>query len=183
MELLGETGARWSEIQRATHAEVDQKRKVRRCFVKPGRWVELPAGPWVLLAAKRAGLLAPREDGKRFSYQAFKRAFVAAGRDLNAKGQTPHAIRAGRAVWDLEAGIPIWAVRDKLGHTSVTTTERYLRAARASALFGKAPIRARICPKSLTALHAWSARITTSKDRHLASKVKVRQWLKDKLRA
>jgi len=39
----------------------------------------------------------------------------------------PHAIRASRAIHLLESGVNIIAIRDFLGHTSVTTTQVYLR--------------------------------------------------------
>ncbi len=39
----------------------------------------------------------------------------------------PHAIRASRAIHLLESGINIIAIRDFLGHTSVATTQVYLR--------------------------------------------------------
>lgn len=38
-----------------------------------------------------------------------------------------HAIRASRAIHLLELGVNIIAIRDFLGHTSVTTTQVYLR--------------------------------------------------------
>jgi len=39
----------------------------------------------------------------------------------------PHAIRASRAIHLLESGVNLIAIRDFLGHTSVTTTQGYLR--------------------------------------------------------
>lgn len=39
----------------------------------------------------------------------------------------PHAIRASRAIHLLESGVNIIAIRDFLGHSSVTTTQIYLR--------------------------------------------------------
>ncbi len=39
----------------------------------------------------------------------------------------PHAIRASRAIHLLESGVNIIAIRDFLGHASVTTTQVYLR--------------------------------------------------------
>jgi site-specific recombinase XerD len=39
----------------------------------------------------------------------------------------PHAIRASRAIHLLESGVNIIVIRDFLGHTSVTTTQVYLR--------------------------------------------------------
>lgn len=39
----------------------------------------------------------------------------------------PHALRASKAIHLLESGVNIIAIRDFLGHTSVTTTQVYLR--------------------------------------------------------
>ena len=39
----------------------------------------------------------------------------------------PHAIRASKAIHLLESGVNIIAIRDFLGHTSVSTTQVYLR--------------------------------------------------------
>ena len=43
------------------------------------------------------------------------------------KSINPHALRASRAIHLLESGINIIAIRDFLGHASVTTTQVYLR--------------------------------------------------------
>lgn len=43
------------------------------------------------------------------------------------KSINPHALRAGRAIHLLESGVNIIAIRDFLGHASVTTHQVYLR--------------------------------------------------------
>lgn len=40
---------------------------------------------------------------------------------------SPHAIRRSKATHLIQSGVNIYYIRDFLGHTSVTTTERYLR--------------------------------------------------------
>ncbi len=130
VELLGETGARVNEIISATVAIVDTKTKTWRITVKGGRSVTRPAGPWMLKAAQ--GRLAheplcPREDGRAWSYGAVKDAF----KRIPIAGTcfTAHYLRHGRGTWDIEAGVPLMAVKEKLAHRSAATTERYLRAA------------------------------------------------------
>lgn len=45
-----------------------------------------------------------------------------------SKNITPHSFRRSKAIHLLEAGIDIIYIRDLLGHSSVTTTERYSKA-------------------------------------------------------
>lgn len=131
VEVLGETGGRVGEVMRAKAGDVDSRQGIWSKVVKGGRRIELPAGPWVLKAAAAHGAetpLCPRKDGSPWTHGQLKCAFRRVREALKLPGITPHWIRHGRATWDLESGLPIRAVQEKLSHTTVVTTERYLRA-------------------------------------------------------
>lgn len=73
--------------------------------------------------------LCPAEDGNAWTYSMVKKAFAHTLQGLTLPRFTPHSIRHGRAYWDLIEGRDIYAVKTKLDHASVKTTERYVRAA------------------------------------------------------
>ena len=132
IEVASESGCRIMEAVNAKVEDVDAKRKQWSKIVKRGRRIIVPAGEWVLKAAEgrdSKSPLCPREDGEHWRYNAVEWAFgpicIAAG----IVKITPHHLRHARAVWDLEADMPIRTVQMKLGHTTVTTTERYLKMA------------------------------------------------------
>jgi integrase len=132
VELLGETGARVDNIISAKCGDVDGQHKLWHKVVKPGRRIAQDAGPWMLKIAKGRPAdapLCPAEDGKPWTYAMVKKAFAHTLAGLPVKRFTPHAIRHGRACWDLIEGRDIYAVKTKLDHASVKTTERYVRAA------------------------------------------------------
>lgn len=49
----------------------------------------------------------------------------------NAGSIHPHCLRHSKAMHMLEAGVPLYYIRDFLGHSSIQTTEIYLRGSRA----------------------------------------------------
>ncbi len=131
IEVLGETGARIDEIFTAKVSDVDLTSKTWHKVIKPGRRVSMEAGPWVVMVAyhsQKDAPLCPREDGKPWTYSMVRKAFKRLTTALGMAYFSPHHIRHGRACWDLVEGKGIYAVKEKLGHTTVTTTERYLRS-------------------------------------------------------
>ncbi|MFQ9701960.1 MAG: tyrosine-type recombinase/integrase [Enterocloster clostridioformis] len=46
-------------------------------------------------------------------------------RNVSGKRYTPHTMRHTTATHMLEAGVPIVAIKNFLGHSSISTTERY----------------------------------------------------------
>jgi integrase len=136
VEILGESGARIDNLLRAKKTDVDVKGRTWRAIVKPGnKLLEMEAGPWMLAAARletESEYLCPMEDGSPFTYQVVRKAFASISKVVGfANDITPHYIRHGRACWDLAEGKTVWQVKEKLGHSTVTVTEGYLKAARA----------------------------------------------------
>lgn len=131
VEVLGETGARVDELCRAKVGDVDLSRRTWTKTVKPGKVLVMDAEEWVLFAAqgrKPDEPLCPMENNKAFTYSVLKRGFTVLCKELNLKRFTPHAIRHGRACWELLEGKTVHQVKEKLGHSSVTVTETYLRS-------------------------------------------------------
>ena len=115
----------------AVHPEQQSWTKV----VKPGKLLAMDAETWTLLAAKDKdgnkrppdAPLCPTADGTPFTYSIIKKAFASIIKATQLQRFTPHAIRHGRACWDLLDGKTVHQVKSKLGHSSVMVTERYLR--------------------------------------------------------
>lgn len=135
IEVTAETGARINEVLKATAADVSVQGGVWSKLVKGGRRILVAAGPWTIAAAKQAKTpdapLCPRQDGKHFRYSAFTWAFPIICDKAGIKRITPHYLRHGRGTWDANAGVPAIAIQRQLGHTTIATTERYMRAATA----------------------------------------------------
>ena len=130
VEVLGETGARVDEAIRANRDDVHTEQKTWQKLMKPGRWKVMDAEQWVLRAATgKHKPLCPTARGKRFTYTIVRKLFAKCRADAGLPYFTPHHIRHGRACWDLMDGKTVHQVKEKLGHSSVLVTERYLRAA------------------------------------------------------
>lgn len=160
VEVMAETGARVSEVLEAKASDVDVGKKVWKKLVKPGRYVEIDAEEWVLTLAqmkrpKGSKYLCPRDDGEQLGYHTLEWYFKTISEELKMK-ITPHYLRHGRACWDLAEGKSVWQVKTKLAHTSIQTTERYLRAAELirreepPGTIHKRPVCVRICEKNGT---------------------------------
>jgi integrase len=130
MEVLAESGSRIDELLLAKSSEVDIRAKVWNKIVKRGLRISVDAGPWVLYAAQQSSdWLVPAEDGSRWTYSMIKRAMAMWQSKAGTARFTAHCLRHARACWDLADGRSVREVQVKLGHTSVLTTEKYLRAA------------------------------------------------------
>lgn len=142
LEVLAETGARWSEAVNAKVGDVDQDRQTWTGVKKGKKTVELLASPWMLFAAKdRPGAepLCPGPNGKPWNYFTFRKAVDRASDLAGVKRISPHVLRHARATWDVESGLSVRAVQERLGHSEIATTETYFKSANARrALAGSA---------------------------------------------
>jgi integrase len=113
------TGLRWGELVRAQSSDVQdgqlvvhqtKSRKVRRVPLNPELLAELRI---------RVGLLVPLVNGWSFTEQARKQSGVARFH--------PHMMRHTFGTRWLESGGSLAALQEMLGHSSITTTQRYAR--------------------------------------------------------
>lgn len=130
LRLLYATGARASELCGLLWQDCLPQASgsvVVRLLGKGQKWrsVTVSAGVWAEVVALRSG--AP--DGakvfgidRRQLHDLFKAAAIAAGCPL----ASAHWFRHSLATHLIEAGMPLAAVRDLLGHSSVAVTDRYL---------------------------------------------------------
>lgn len=130
IEVLAETGARVDKEVIAANCE-DVQENVWHKLMKGNRRSTVPAGPWLLHAKgdRTTGPLLVREDGTRWRYHVVARGFEKISAKAGVGEVTAHMLRHSRATWDLEANLPIRVVQKKMGHTTVTTTERYVKGA------------------------------------------------------
>lgn len=118
VELCLSTGARWSEIQNLTRAQVS---KYRLTFVrtKSSKNRTIPISPelWARIPDKEGPLFAP-------CYPAFQGALNRSGIKLPS-GQCSHVLRHTFASWFMMNGGNILVLQRILGHSSITMTMRY----------------------------------------------------------
>ncbi|MBF8274883.1 MAG: hypothetical protein HW380_3988 [Magnetococcales bacterium] len=81
------------------------------------RTTHCPNSPWVFT----------HKDGQRV--QSVKRSFKTACRRAGIEDFHIHDLRHTCAAWLVSAGVPLPEVRDLLGHSSITMTERYAHLA------------------------------------------------------
>jgi integrase/recombinase XerD len=152
------TGAREDELVKAQRGDIDHERKQFTLVGKRNkrRTIEVDAfGGYEALTAipayAKSTNLIWHDAGEQYSTfpQQFFRltketAKWAKANDVDFRKFTFHALRHLHAITFLKSGRPIHALKERLGHTSVATTERYLRAGYLTdqevriALFGKA---------------------------------------------
>ena len=135
------TGAREDELAKAQRSDIDHK---RRQFTITGkrnkrRTIELDHAAYEALAAVPAYVgsqnLFWHDAGEQYSTlpQQFYRLVEvtiewAAAHDIDFRKFTFHSLRHLHAITFLKAGNLIHVLQHRLGHTSVATTEKYLRA-------------------------------------------------------
>lgn len=71
------------------------------------------------------GLLSAFHDLVFGGVQDFKQGFAGACRRAGIEDFHPHDLRHTCASWLVMSGVPLYEVRDILGHASITQTERY----------------------------------------------------------
>src|SRR6059036_2377770 len=139
--LLYNTGARVSEVL-ALHIgdlRLDRMRQVR--FVGKGRkervcplWPETAAALRLIVAGgnndeiifKNLRGYPLSRDGVAYLLTKYAHGAAAKMPGLRTKRVTPHVLRHSCAFALLEAGVDVSVIRDYLGHTSISTTSRYV---------------------------------------------------------
>ena len=145
--LLRYTGARLGEILKVDNqvdintraSEIRISTLKRRNKIAPKRIVPVPANVCAEIATYLMEF--PEMRGKVFSLDQgnFRRAFYCRAKEAGVMRETfredgkkeifphPHTLRHTRAMELLSAGVPVTAVQDLLGHSSLLTTAEYLR--------------------------------------------------------
>lgn len=138
IDLLWFTGARISEVLSLQVKDVDFGARVvsmptlkRRRDVVPRRGIPLPIsflGPLVSYLSKhKLGADSLLIGWKRTkAWEALHEVLLAVG--VEPERAFPHAFRHGHAIFALKNGVPINILQHCLGHTSVLTTQIYVRA-------------------------------------------------------
>jgi len=87
-----------------------------------------------LMDAQEQHVFRNRSGGKlsRYGIKYILDKYVKSGKESNpllfTEKISPHTLRHSKAMHMLQAGVPLIYIRDFLGHSSVTTTERYAKA-------------------------------------------------------
>ncbi len=138
MELLYGSGLRLSELHGLDVKNVDERAATARVLGKGRKERIVPVTEAAVAAIRRyalrraevtdrtAGALLVNQQGKRLSrrsiQEAVRRCFGAAA---GARGLSAHALRHSFATHLLEAGADLLAVKELLGHVSLSTTQIY----------------------------------------------------------
>jgi integrase len=122
IQTLAETGLRWSEAMRLQGSDIiGETLHVRQSKSGKARSVRVSQE---LAEALRANLPFRNSVGKPVDYATFRRWHwlpVTEG-----MGYTVHDLRHAHASWLLANGADLVSVRDRLGHSSIAITSRYL---------------------------------------------------------
>jgi integrase/recombinase XerC len=134
LELLYATGVRVSELCGLDAADLDRGRGTIRVRGKGGRERVVPVGEAALdaldaaLAARpgAAGPLFVNRRGGRLTPRSVHRIVRAAARAAGlARRVSPHTLRHTFATHMLDAGADLRLIQDLLGHSRLSTTQRY----------------------------------------------------------
>ncbi len=117
------TGTRRSETYGLKWSDVDLERNQAVVVAKGGR------EKVVLLSAEAREVLLRRPEAERdgvvFDRTNVRKIFEAGLEKAGIQGLTWHDLRHTHATWLRQAGAPLEVVQRSLGHTKVTTTQRY----------------------------------------------------------
>ncbi len=136
MELLYATGIRVSELCGLDITDVDHRRNVVRVLGKGNKERVVPFGipaagavdDWITVRSQIAadqlalfvGVRGARIDPRAVRTLVNRATFIATGQQLS-----PHALRHSAATHVLEGGADMRVVQELLGHSSMSTTQRY----------------------------------------------------------
>jgi integrase len=124
IRTLGETGLRWSEAMRLQRGDIiGQTLHVRKSKSGKPRSFKISAD---LADALRTALPFVNSVGKPIDYATFRRWHWVPCAE--GTGYTPHDLRHAHASWLLGNGADLVTVRDRLGHSSIAITSKYLHS-------------------------------------------------------
>jgi integrase len=148
VETLVSTGMRWGEVLaikadaitkigrqwvirvKRTYVEVGGKAVLRDFGKTPNavRNVSVPESlaKRLLAAAGPDGFIFKTVRGMFITRSWFRREFRAAQKKAGISGVRVHDLRHTHATWLLADGVPLLVVRDRLGHSNIAVTSRYL---------------------------------------------------------
>lgn len=122
------TGMRRGEVLGLEWSRVDLARKTVRLeshHTKSRRSRTIPLHDRAIGALQRCRERHPRHDLVFGGVQDFKKGFSGACKRAGIEDFHPHDMRHTCASWLVMSGVPLYEVRDILGHASITQTERY----------------------------------------------------------
>ncbi len=131
------TGLRAANIMRLDWSQIDMVSRTITVRVKSrnpgGKVLKLAvAQPLFILLAN----LGPRDEGRVFLYRGrpirtdMRRAFLTALRRAKVPGKfTWHDLRHTAASWMVQRGVPLIVVKEILGHSDISLTQRYAHVA------------------------------------------------------
>lgn len=138
VELLYATGIRVGEIASLDLASIDEENRLVRVLGKGGQERMVPYGvpaaralaQWLshrptLVRATSADALFLGARGGRFGTRSIRERVHAITSGAGVRDVAPHALRHTAATHLLEGGADLRAVQEVLGHSSLTTTQRY----------------------------------------------------------
>jgi len=134
IELLYGAGLRVGELEALDRDDCDlHEGMVRVRRGKGGKERRVPMGPHAVEAVR--AWLATRDDdqpalflnarGGRLGQRSIRRVLDEAGRRAGLSGVHPHALRHSYATHLLDAGADLRGIQELLGHSSLSTTQRY----------------------------------------------------------
>lgn len=132
VQLGCHTGLRKGELLQLEWTDVDPVRRLimlRPEATKSGRRRAVPLNDEALAAIRSRGDACPDSALVFCGVLDLKKGFAGAVRRAGLHDVTPHTLRHTFASWLVIAGVPLYEVRDLLGHSTIKLTERYAHLA------------------------------------------------------
>jgi len=137
-ELLYGAGLRISEVVTLQLEQVDlvggtvwvrqgKGRKDRTCPLGPDAVAAVRH--WLSCSGVTAGYLFPGRSSGHIAVRSARRIVAASGRAAGVGAVHPHALRHSAATHMLEGGADLRSIQEMLGHSSLSTTQRYTHVA------------------------------------------------------
>lgn len=134
IKLLYSTGMRSEELRglRWTDATPQQDgsilltvhgkgRKTRYILIRASLWLEVEAA-----AGRSCDFVFSTKNGKMWDASRLHKLVKRAGQAVGLEGISPHWLRHAHASHALDRGCPLHVLQKTMGHSSISTTERYL---------------------------------------------------------
>ena len=123
IRTLAETGLRWSEAMRLVPEDISGTTLFVRAS-KSGKARSVAISPDLAFALKSLPFVT--KTGAKIDYATFRRWHWEPV--MRGTGFTLHDLRHAHASWLLQGGADLIAVRDRLGHSNINITSRYLHS-------------------------------------------------------